>query len=92
VTTTPALIDDALRRDRACTASMLSGPSGLPAWLVSDDPAGYRRQLGEVPAYLSMSDSGTMSGWILEDSRRDRRQRNRSESRWHIAHHAANAA
>jgi hypothetical protein len=46
--TTPALIDEALRRGRIYTGAMLSGVRGLPAWLAPDDASGYARQLAEA--------------------------------------------
>jgi eukaryotic-like serine/threonine-protein kinase len=45
---TPVLIDEAVRRGRVWATAALSGFSGLPAWLVPDDPDGYLRQLEEI--------------------------------------------
>jgi len=46
----PQRVDEALRRGRVWTAAMLSGISGMPAWMV-DGPAAYRRQLAEVASF-----------------------------------------
>ena len=46
--TTPPLIDEALRRGRVWAAAMLGGFAGQTAWLIPDDPAGYRTVLDEV--------------------------------------------
>jgi eukaryotic-like serine/threonine-protein kinase len=44
----PTLVDEALRRGRVWKGAMLSGFSGMPAWLTTGDAAQYRRQLAEV--------------------------------------------
>jgi tetratricopeptide (TPR) repeat protein len=46
--TTPPLVDEALRRGRVWTGALLSGFSGMPAWVGIDGGQGYRRQLAEV--------------------------------------------
>ena len=46
--TTPPLIDEALSRGRVWAAAMLGGFAGQTAWLIPDDPAGYRTVLDEV--------------------------------------------
>jgi tetratricopeptide (TPR) repeat protein len=48
VRTTPPLVDEALRRGRVWTGALLSGFSGMPAWVGVDGGQGYRRQLAEV--------------------------------------------
>lgn len=48
---TPFMVEQALLRGRIFAAAMMSGLSGMPAWLAQDDGAGYRAQLAHVHRY-----------------------------------------
>jgi hypothetical protein len=45
---TPEWVEDAFRRGRMWTGALLSGFWGMPAWLIHDDVAGYRRILSRT--------------------------------------------
>jgi hypothetical protein len=61
---TPALLEEARRRQRVWTVAMLSGFSGSPAWLASDDVQGYRRQLADARTAWS-SHAGSWPDYVL---------------------------
>ncbi|HKP60228.1 MAG TPA: hypothetical protein VJV78_26065, partial [Polyangiales bacterium] len=62
---TPGLQDQAARRRRVWAATMFSGFAGMPAWLVSDDVAGYRQKLEEARALWSTCSDPGWPGFLL---------------------------
>jgi eukaryotic-like serine/threonine-protein kinase len=63
--TTPALIDEAFRRERVWAGAMLSGWSGLPAFLVGNDMDGYRHQLDEARRHWRSGDEAKWPDYLL---------------------------
>jgi hypothetical protein len=63
--TTAVRLDDALRRGRVWTATMLVGFAGMPAWLSADDVVGYRERLREVRALQEVCEHRSWQALVL---------------------------